>query len=90
MPRNHHTKAVREYQRVQMMRREKELATLALKLHCEWAQSTASPFIDEAKERRRARLAHNKQHNSNHIRTTRRQTTQTLGRSRHARIGDQP
>jgi hypothetical protein len=69
MSRNHYTRVVHEEQRRQIARQEKRLAALEDELNHKDAESTAVPFIDKAKEHRRARLEQKRRHKPERFRT---------------------
>jgi len=56
MPRNRYNKVVREIEREQISRQEKELAVIRRKLRGQDAEPTAVPLANEAKERRSTRV----------------------------------
>lgn len=65
MPRNRYTKVVREQERTLLAQQERELPTVARNIRCENRESAVAPFIEVAKEYRRARLEQKCRHKSN-------------------------
>lgn len=65
MSRKHYGKADRDFERKQLARQE-ELTVIGWELCGQGAEPTAIPFINEAKERRRARLEQKRRHKAKH------------------------
>lgn len=66
MSRTRYTKVVREEQHIQIARKEKEVATVARKLHRQDAESSEVPPTTRAKERRSTRLEQKRRYKAKH------------------------
>lgn len=62
MPRNRYTRVVRDVERERIARQEKELTVIRRKLCGQDVESTTIPLVDEAKERRSARVEQKQRH----------------------------